>query len=318
VVFVFRNRALALGLTLLLVLGLLVTGCTSKTAPAPSGNSGAPQAKTYTFGVSLSGLNHPFFVDVKTGLEAKAKELGVNVIVTDAQDNTSKQISDIEDLITKKVDVIILNPTDSAAVVPAVEKANAANIPVVTVDRAANGGKVATHIASDNVEAGKMAADFIIKALNGKGKVVELQGIAGSSAARDRGKGFNDQIKTAAGIQIVAQQPADFARAKGLSVMENILQAHPDIDAVFGHNDEMVLGAIEAMKSKLKDKKVVVVGVDAIDDAVKAINDGTMAATVGQKPKLMGEMAVESALKIVKGEKVDAFIPVPLDLITKK
>ncbi len=314
----FRNRALALGLTLLLVLGLLVTGCTSKTAPAPSGNSGAPQAKTYTFGVSLSGLNHPFFVDVKTGLEAKAKELGVNVIVTDAQDNTSKQISDIEDLITKKVDVIILNPTDSAAVVPAVEKANAANIPVVTVDRAANGGKVATHIASDNVEAGKMAADFIIKALNGKGKVVELQGIAGSSAARDRGKGFNDQIKTAAGIQIVAQQPADFARAKGLSVMENILQAHPDIDAVFGHNDEMVLGAIEAMKSKLKDKKVVVVGVDAIDDAVKAINDGTMAATVGQKPKLMGEMAVESALKIVKGEKVDAFIPVPLDLITKK
>jgi len=315
---VFRNRALALGLTLLLVLGLLVTGCTSKTAPAPSGNSGAPQAKTYTFGVSLSGLNHPFFVDVKTGLEAKAKELGVNVIVTDAQDNTSKQISDIEDLITKKVDVIILNPTDSAAVVPAVEKANAANIPVVTVDRAANGGKVATHIASDNVEAGKMAADFIIKALNGKGKVVELQGIAGSSAARDRGKGFNDQIKTAAGIQIVAQQPADFARAKGLSVMENILQAHPDIDAVFGHNDEMVLGAIEAMKSKLKDKKVVVVGVDAIDDAVKAINDGTMAATVGQKPKLMGEMAVESALKIVKGEKVDAFIPVPLDLITKK
>ncbi|MGE5590435.1 MAG: D-ribose ABC transporter substrate-binding protein [Bacillota bacterium] len=312
----FRNRALALTLTLLLVVGLLVTGCTSK-APATTGNGGS-QTKTYTFGVSLSGLNHPFFVDVKTGLDAKAKELGVNLIVTDAQDNTSKQISDIEDLITKKVDVIILNPTDSAAVVPAVEKANAANIPVVTVDRAANGGKVATHIASDNVAAGKMAADFIIQALGGKGKVVELQGIPGSSAARDRGQGFNDQIKTAAGIEIVAAQPADFARAKGLSVMENILQAHPDIDAVFGHNDEMVLGAIEAMKSKLAGKKVVVVGVDAIDDAVKAINDGTMAATVGQKPKLMGEMAVENALKIVKGEKVESFIPVPLDLITKK
>lgn len=312
----FRNRALALGLTMLLVLGLLLAGCTSKTAPAPSDNTA--QTKTYTFGVSLSGLNHPFFVDLKTGLEAKAQELGVKVIVVDAQDNTSKQISDIEDLITKKVDVIILNPTDSAAVVPAVEKANAANIPVITVDRAANGGKVATHIASDNVQAGKMAADFIIKALNGKGKVVELQGIPGSSAARDRGKGFDDEIKTAAGIQIVASQPADFARAKGLSVMENILQAHPDIDAVFGHNDEMVLGAIEALKSKVKDKKVVAVGVDAIDDAVKAINDGTMAATVGQKPKLMGEMAVESGLKVIKGEKVDAFIPVPLDLITKK
>lgn len=298
----------------MLVLGLLVTGCAPKTAPAP-GPSGP---KTYTIGVSLSGLNHPFFVDVKSGIDAKAKELGVKVIVTDAQDNTSKQISDIEDLITKKVDAIILNPTDSAAVVPAVEKANAANIPVITVDRAANGGKVATHIASDNVQAGKMAADVIIKALNGKGKVIELQGIAGSSAARDRGQGFDDEIKTAAGIQIVAQQPADFARAKGLSVMENLLQAHPDVDAVFGHNDEMVLGAIEAMKSKLAGKKVVVVGVDAIDDAVKAINDGTMTATVGQKPKLMGEMAIENALKVLKGEKVDAFIGVPLDLITKK
>jgi len=312
------TRKLSAVLAVLMILALALTGCAKKEETKAPTTPAAPAQKTYTVGVSLSGLAHPFFVDMKNGMEAKAKTLGITLIVTDAQDNNGKQLSDIEDMISKKVDAIVVNPTDSAAVVSAVEKANKANIPVITVDRSANGGKVATHVASDNVAAGRMAAEYIIKKLDGKGKVVELQGIPGSSAARDRGKGFNDAIKAATGIQIVAAQPADFARAKGLTVMENIIQANPQIDAVFGHNDEMVLGAMQALKSKLKDKKVLLVGVDAIDDAVKAINAGDMAATVGQKPKLMGEIALDSALKVIKGEKVEAFVPVALDLIEKK
>jgi ribose transport system substrate-binding protein len=172
-------------------------------------------------------------------------------------------------------------------VVPAIKKANDANIPVFTVDRSANGGTVVSHIASDNVAGGKMAAEFLSKTIGGKGNVIELQGIAGTSAARDRGQGFNDYIKASSpNIKIVAQQTANFNRDEGLKVFENILQAQPEIAAVFAHNDEMILGAIQAAEAA-KRTGIVFVGFDAIDDATKAVKDGKLAATVAQKPDLM-------------------------------
>jgi ribose transport system substrate-binding protein len=261
-------------------------------------------------------LNNPFFVSLKEGAQKAAKEAGAELLVVDAQDDTAKQISGVEDLIQKKVSVIMINPTDSAAIVTAVEAANQANIPVITVDRAAEGGQVVSHIASDNVKGGKMAGDFILEKLGGKGNIVELQGIAGTSAARDRGKGFHDAVDNKDGVHVVASQPADFDRAKGLSVMENILQANKDVQAVFAHNDEMALGALQAIEAAGKD--ILVVGFDATDDAVKAVNDGKMGATVAQKPAAIGETAVQTALKVAKGEKVEGSIPVDLELITKK
>lgn len=271
---------------------------------------------TKKIGLVLSTLNNPFFVSMKNGAQKRATELGHTLVVFDSQNDSAKESSNIEDLISQKVDILLINPTDSGAVVNSVKSANAKKIPVITLDRASNGGVVATHIASDNVAGGKMAADFLVTLLKGKGNVVELQGIAGTSAARDRGKGFDDQIATSTNIKIIAKQAADFDRAKGLSVMENILQAQPKIDAVFAHNDEMALGAVKAIEAS-KRSGIVVVGFDAVEDAVKAVQEGKMAATVAQQPELIGSMGIDNADKVLKNQTVSASIPVTLKLITK-
>lgn len=279
-------------------------------------NEGAKGGKV-KIGLSISTQNNPFFVTLKQGAEKAAKDAGAELIVVDAQDDTSKQISGIEDLIQQKVDVILINPTDSDAVVTAVESANDANIPVITVDRAANGGTVVTHIASDNVKGGQMAGDYILEAIGGKGNIVELQGTAGTSAARDRGEGFHKAVDGKDGVKVAASQPADFDRAKGLSVMENILQSNSDVQAVFAHNDEMALGALQAIEAAGK-KDIIVVGFDATDDAVNAVNAGTLAATVAQKPEMIGQQSIETAIKVAAGDQVESSIPVDLELITKK
>lgn len=215
------------------------TGTGTGTQPAPATEPAPAPEKTLTLGLAISTLNNPFFVDLRDGAQAAADAAGVKLVVMDAQDDPSKQISQVEDLITQKVDALLINPTDSDAIVTAVEAANEANIPVFTVDRGANGGKVVAHIASDNVLGGRMAGELIIELIGGQGQVAELEGIPGASAARDRGQGFHEAVDGVQGIEVVASQPADFDRAKGLTVMENILQAHPDIVAVFAHNDEM-------------------------------------------------------------------------------
>ncbi|AZR73749.1 D-ribose ABC transporter substrate-binding protein [Anoxybacter fermentans] len=279
--------------------------------------SGTVMAKGVKVGLAISTLNNPFFVDLKNGAEEEANKLGIELLVVDAQDDAAKQLSSIEDLIMKRVDVLIINPVDGDAIVSAIELANQAKIPVITVDRGANGGKVACHIASDNVAGGKMVAEFIAKKLNGKGNVVELQGIPGTSAARDRGKGFHEGLKNYSDIKIIASQPANFNRAEGMAVMENILQAHRNIDAVFAHNDSMALGALEAIEASGRLDEIIVVGFDAINDALKAIKEGKLAATIAQKPALMGQMAVETAQKIINGGKVEEYIPVPLMLVVE-
>jgi len=299
-------------ITLLVVMAAsLLAGCASPSTAQPE-----PQAEeAKKIGLVISTLNNPFFVTLKEGAEAKAKELGYELVVLDSQNDPAKEMSNVEDLITKNVAVILINPTDSDAVGSAVKAANGKNIPVITLDRGANSGDVVTHIASDNVAGGKMAGEYIIEQLGGKGKVVELEGIAGTSAARDRGQGFNDAIKTS-GIEVVAKQTADFDRTKGLSVMENILQAQPEINAVFAHNDEMALGALQAIKAS--GRTIMVVGFDATDDAVKAVDAGEMAATVAQQPALIGSLGVENAVKVIKGENIEKSIPVDLQLVTKK
>jgi len=273
-----------------------------------------------TVGLSVSTLNNPFFVTLRDGAKAAADKAGLDLVVLDAQDKVDKQVADIEDLVQRKVKVVLVNPCDAAAVVPAIERANAAGVPVITVDRAASGGKVAFHIASDNVAGGKLAGDLVCKLAGAKGKVVELEGIPGSSAARDRGQGFNAALKASCpGVKVVARQTANFDRAQGLSVMENVLQAQPAIDAVFAHNDEMALGALQAIRASKRPIKIV--GFDATDDAVKAVNACEMAASVAQQPAAMGKLGVEKAAALAKGGKAPEqtqFIPVALKLVTAK
>jgi ribose transport system substrate-binding protein len=270
--------------------------------------------KDVKVGVSISTLNNPFFVSLKDGIEKEAKEKGMKVTVVDAQDDTAKQISGIEDLILQEVDVLLVNPTDSAAITSAVQDANDAGIPVITIDRSSDEGDIETFIASDNVAGGEMAAEYLVKELGEKAKVVELEGVSGASATRERGKGFHNIADKQ--LDVLTSQTAEFDRTKGLNVMENILQGNNDIQAVFAHNDEMALGAIEAIKAAGKD--IIVVGFDGNDDALKAVETGELKATIAQQPALIGEEAVNAAEKILKGDKVDDTISVPLKLVTKE
>jgi len=278
----------------------------------------ASSALAQTIGLSVSTLNNPFFVDLRDGAQQMADEMGLELLVTDAQDSVSTQINDIEDLVQRGVAVLIVNPTDSAAVVPAVMAANAAGIPVIAVDRGVDGGNLAYFIASDNVAGGASAAEFICEQLGGTGAAVELEGIPGTSAARERGQGFNAYMsESCSGVTIVARQTANFNRAEGLTVMENILTAQPEIDAVFAHNDEMALGALQAIEASGRD--ILVVGFDATDDAVAAVRDCRMGATVAQQPAMLGAEAVEAAADIIaSGAPADTVaIAVGLELVTE-
>ena len=268
-----------------------------------------------TIGFSVSTLNNPFFVTLANGTEAAAEEADYRIITSDAQDDPSKQLNDIEDLLQQDIDVLIVNPVDSDAIVSAVESANNANIPVITVDRSSEGGEVVAHIASDNVSGGEMAGEFILEQLGETGNIVELEGIPGASATRERGEGFHNIVDEIEGLEVVANQTANFDRTEGLSVMENIIQGAENIDAVFAHNDEMALGAIEALESENMLDDVIVVGFDATDDAVAAVEEGRMNATIAQLPELLGERSIEVAKQVVNGETVEEFVPVELELV---
>ena len=296
---------------LTMALMVVLAACSMGNESTKDSGSVKKDNDSMVIGLSISTLNNPFFVTLTDGAEEKANELGAVLTVIDAQDNASKQASDVEDLIQQNVDLILINPVDSAAVASAVESANAAGIPVITVDRSSEGGDVVSHIASDNVAGGVLAGEYLLELVGEGAKVAELEGVAGSSAARDRGEGFNTAIKGK--LDVVAKQTANFNRAEGLTVMENILQANPDIVAVFAHNDEMALGALEAITALGKDIKVV--GFDATDDAVAAVKAGTLAATVAQKPEEIGVKAIEAAVNHLKGETVEASIPVELELV---
>ena len=253
-----------------------------------------------SIGLSVSTLNNPFFVSLAEGAEEAAEKEGVKLAVADAGDDSAKQQNDIEDLISRNVSVLIVNPVDSDAVAPAVQNAVSQGIKVISVDRVVNGVDVDCQIASDNVA--------------GEGeKVAELQGVPGASATIDRGAGFHEAADEA--LNVVASQSANFDRAEGMSVMENLLQSDSSIKGVFAHNDEMALGALQAIAASGKDIKVV--GFDATDDAVDAVNAGKMTATVAQKPELMGETAVLTAIKLIAGETVEKSLPVEVELITK-
>lgn len=273
------------------------------------------QVSDLKVGVSISTLNNPFFVSVKEGITTLASENDTKTIISDAQNDASKQSNDMDDLIQQKVDVILVNPVDSSAIQNAVESANAANIPVITIDRSSDGGEVLTFVTSDNVKGGEMAANFIVEKVGKGAKVAQLEGTPGASATRERGEGFENIAKN--DLDIIQSQTADFDRAKGLTVMENMLQSNSDIQAVFAQNDEMALGAAEALKSVGK-KDVIVVGFDGNDDGIKAVSEGKIAATIAQQPVEMGKLSLQAAYDYFEGKDISPKIDSPLELVEYK
>jgi len=269
-----------------------------------------------TIGFAVSTLANPFFVTMKEGGLAKAAELGLNMIVLDAQDSPERQFSQVQDLITRRVDVLIINPVDSDAIVPAVLEANAAKIPVITVTRPSRGGVVAQHLDIDNKEAGMLAAIAMATALNGTGKVAILEGIPGAPSAVDRQAGFVNELKKYPGIEIVASLTANYSREQGSTVAEDILQGNPVLNGIYAHNDQMALGAVRAAVAAGRLGELKIVGIDAIDDAQDAIRAGEMIATVQQQPALQMAMAVVAAQRIINGASVEPKVIIPLKLIT--
>ncbi|MEU9058725.1 substrate-binding domain-containing protein [Streptomyces sp. NPDC048430] len=278
-----------------------------------SGSSGT----TTKVGMSLSTLNNPFFVQMKEGAQQEAEKAGIDLTVTDAQNDASQQANQLENFTSSGVDSVIVNPVDSDAVGPGVRNANKADIPVVAADRGVNKAETATLVASDNVAGGKLAAKTLADRLGGKGSIIVLQGTAGTSASRERGAGFAAGMKAYPDIKIVATQPADFDRTKGLDVMTNLLQSHPGINGVFAENDEMALGAVKALGSKAG-KSVPVVGFDGTPDGLTAVEAGTLYASVAQQPGELGKIAVQNAVKAADGKKIDSMVKVPVKVVTRQ
>lgn len=291
------------------VMLLSVSGCNAITI---DGEEAVKEVTDGTvIGFSVSTLNNPFFVTLTEGAKSAAAEQGAELVVVDAGDDAAKQTSDIEDLVSRNVGVLIVNPVDSDAVAPAVKSAMSRGIKVIAVDRGVNGVEVDCQIASDNVDGARMATEYLMELIGEGAKVAELQGVPGASATIDRGEGFHQVADVS--LEVAASQSANFNRAEGMTVMENILQSDGAVKGVFAHNDEMALGAVEAVAASGKDIKIV--GFDATDDAQKAVRDGKMAATVAQKPDKMGQTAIETALRMMAGETVEKSIPVEVELI---
>lgn len=269
--------------------------------------------KKQMIGLSVSTQNNPFFVMLAQGAKDEAVAQGYELSIVDAGDDAVKQASDIEDLVSKKVQVLIVNPVDSSAVAPSVAAAKKAGISVIAVDRTVIGETVTCQIASDNIAGATMAGEYLLHLVGDNAVIAELQGIPGASATIDRGKGFHQAVDGKA--KVVASLTANFNRVEGLSVSENILQGNAGLQGLFAHNDEMALGAVEAAAAA--GKNIVIVGFDATDDAIAAVKEGRMAATVAQQPDEMGKIAVQTAIKIIKGESVPSSIPVAVTLIKK-
>jgi ribose transport system substrate-binding protein len=291
-------------------------------APSAPGASAAPPEPVIALVVKT--LNNPYFIEMQQGAEKAAQAAHVQLLVQAAEReiDVERQMQIIENLIQRRVSVLIVAPSGSREIVPVIVKANQANIPVIIVDTRADatelqaaGGRVAAFIGSDNYAGGKLAGEFLIQKLNGHAKLAVLEGIPGHETGDARLRGLHDAIAGHAGMQIVASQPANWERDQGYNVFQNILQAHPEVNALFAASDLMALGATEAIAAAGKTGQITVVGFDAQDEARQAVKKGIMAATVAQNPGTMGAMAVNAAVQVLHGESPAPELSVPIELI---
>ncbi|TFD47286.1 D-ribose ABC transporter substrate-binding protein [Cryobacterium frigoriphilum] len=288
---------------------LIVTG----TAGCNRSSDGAAAGSEVVLAVST--LNNPFFVELRDGAQAAADAAGVELNIVDAQNDSATQANQLANASVGSTGVVIVNPVDSDAVSSSVADLNTADIPVIGVDRTVNGADLASLVSSDNVAGGTQAADALAAAMGEQGSIIVLQGVSGTSASRERGEGFATGIAAYPNIEVVAKQTANFDRAAALDVTSNLLQANPGVTGIFAENDEMALGAIQALGDRAG-AEVKVVGFDGTSDGLAAIEAGTLVATIAQQPALLGQLAVELAVKIMNDEEIDAVVPVEVVAVT--
>ena len=314
----FKKHAILLTVLLILaVSGLVFTGIRSRA-----------RARIPKICSIMKTLNNPFFIDMAEGAKKGIKEHPEYRLIIQAPErevDVEQQVRYMENMIVNKVKVICITPSGSKEVLSGLALANRAGIPVIVIDTRLDeelvkkrNVKYAAFNGSDNYEGGEIAAQFMAKKLNGKGKIAVLEGIAGAQTSDLRKQGFMDVIKHYPGIKVVASQTADWERGKGFDVTQNILQAHRDIHGIFACNDLMALGAVAAVEQAEMKGKVIIVGFDATEDAQKAILQGKMAGSVAQYPALMGEEAVKYAVKIIQGEEIPKEIKIKIEMLTKE
>ena len=270
-----------------------------------------------TIALSISSQDNPFFSSLQQAAQNAAQLHGAKLVVADAHDSNAKQLSDLLTFLNADIDALIVNPTNTETVVPGIELANNLNIPVITVDRKAAGGQTICHIESDNAEGGRMAARLMARLLNGKGRVIELEGIPGTSAAMERGAGFHEALKAFPGTTVVAREVADFERQRAKAVILRVMRRDVPFDGVFAHNDNMILGAADALETGQNSADKVLIGFDGIQAAIEALQQGRIDATIAQRPERMGELAVVSIARFWRGEKPAPLIRVDLEVAEK-
>jgi ribose transport system substrate-binding protein len=299
-------------------------GCDKGDGSKGSAGGGATTSSSSSGGkkmaIVVSTMNNPWFVVLAETAQARAKELGYETTLFDSQNDRAKESSHFDNIIAAKFDAVLFNCTDSDGSIAAVRRAKEAGIPVFCMDREINANDAAvSQVLSDNYSGCEKLGQYFVQRVGEKGKYAEILGIVGDNNTTNRSKGFHSVVDQFAELKMVAQLSGDFDRAKGLNVMTGMLQAQPDIAAVFCGNDAMAMGAIQALNSAGKADKVLVFGFDGSDEAVKAVADGKLAATVMQYPKTMARTAAESADKYIKGDReLKQKIPVAVDLVTKE
>ena len=309
---VARRRA---GPRVLILFIVIVAGAACRGGEVKETRSGSPATRAHpVVGVTLLTQTHDFYKELEDAMRKEAAGRGLELVVTSCEMDPAKQASQVEDFVAQRVAAIVAAPCDSDAIGPNLKDAERARIPVFTVDIAAHRGHVVSHVASDNVQGGRLAAQALARYLGGQGKVLVIDHPTVASV-QDRTKGFDEELKKTPGMTVVGRPSADGQRAKAMTVMEDMLQAHRDLKGVFGINDDSALGALSVLEAAGR-KDIVIVGFDATPEAQKAILRGSaLRADVAQHPRAIGQKVIEIVARSLGGEAVPAVVAVEVGLV---
>ena len=297
-----KKKLLSVFLCMMMVASM-AAGCGAADKEAKSDSGDGSSGDKVKIGITLYSLKNEFTVRLANAAEAKAKELGVELVVYDGNYDPSTQISQVETMISDGCKGIILNPQDAEACAPCVDKAVEAGIPIVGVNTRVKSDKLTSYVGSQDVTAGEMEMQKIVDLLNGKGKIVIIEGPMGQSAQIERREGIQNILDKNPGIEVLAEKTANWSRSEAMTVMETWLQAFDQIDAIVGENDEMALGAREAVKAA--GKNIPAIGVDGITDALNAVESDDLIASIFQDGAGQGSKAVEVLVDAINGKDVE-------------
>ncbi len=299
---------------------LMLVGCAQQPeATTQDSNAPAEGEETYTIGITMKNLQDEFPKNIADAMQKHAEEIpGLEIIMQDASADIATQISQVETFVAQGVDAVILNAHDSKGLDAAVELCNEKGIPIIECNLPTESKDYQAYVGSDDVEAGYIQGNYVKELLGGKGKVCIMQGLAGQSATNERREGVQKGLLDGTEIEVLAEQNADWQRDQAMTLAEDWLTQYPDIDAILCQNDDMAMGALQAVEARGRQDEIIVVGVDAIADALLAVKDGRLACTVFQDAKTQGETSIDVALQWAKGEETEHDIMVPFVLVTQE